>query len=88
MKKRNIIFCFIALVCFVILSPVLLFLFYPYSAIGIPAYVVLTTVCSILSCKSKKSPYQILSFGLFCLPILAFVVVLIGIQTGWIVYPP
>lgn len=89
-NKSNLIWCIAyisAIICLAWIFPVLLFKFYPYSIIAILTYIVLTFVFSWLCFKKMKPPYKMIVFVLLALPVLCFILTLVSIQLGWIVYP-
>lgn len=58
---------------------------YPISFGLSPAYVVLAVLFPILHFKTKKKIFQTISFVLFALPLIVFIVLLIAIHFGWVI---
>ena len=89
-NKKFIIWCIgllVAVICFLIVFPTLLFKFYPYSYISIILYLIITILFTILHLIFRKNIFEIISFSLFSIPVLALIIVLISIQAGWLPYP-
>ena len=76
-----------ALICFLIVFPVILFVFYPYSTVFIPLYLVLVVLFPVLYFIIRKNVYKKISFTLFFVPACLLIILLILIEVGWIIFP-
>ena len=84
-----IVSCILSFVSFVVAFPVLLLTFYPYSIIAVALYIVIVIILSALCCR--KSTQSIakkrLLFSVLLIPVIALILILISIETGWIYFP-
>ena len=90
-EKRYLPWCLgisFAEICFLMVFPVLLFMYFPYSLLFMILYSVLATLFTLLYYKLKKPVCKIIAFVLFSFAAVVRFPVLILIQSGVIVYPP
>ena len=74
----------LSVICTVISFPILLFVFYPYSPVGILAYLVVTPVWGILTKIKKTKALKIVMMVLLALPAIALLFLIIAFASGWL----
>ena len=74
----------LSVICAVISLPILLFVFYPYSPVGILAYLVVTPGWGILTKIKKTKAMKIVMTVLLALPAMALLFLLIAFASGWL----
>ena len=93
-KSRSLFFWSISFilsfVCLITALPIVLFILYPYSIIVIGVYAALIVLLSVLSFRNntnKQTTSKRVLFSMLLAPIVALLIILVAIETGWLHYP-